>query len=135
MRTADLGMFPGLAVFVWAEFGLRGVVGVARHYGNSVADRRVVARHSVFSFAVRRVGSRRYGNLVAGRREVARHSVFSFAVRRVGSRRYGNSVAGCRVVARHSVFAIAVRRAISRRPVFSHKPKKTSRPTSSTLIK
>lgn len=73
MRTADLGMFPGLAVFVWAEFGLRGVVGVARHYGDSVADRREQARH--------------YGNSVADRRGVARHSVFAFAVRRAISRR------------------------------------------------
>ena len=93
-----------------------------------------MARHSVFSFAVRRVGSRRYGNLVAGRRVVARHSVFSFAVRRVGSRRYGNLVAGRRVVARHSVFSFAVRRVGSRRTAFSRElteNSKTSQPTSS----
>lgn len=66
-------MFPGLAVFVWAEFGLRGVVGVARHYGNSVADRREQAR--------------RYGNSFADCREVARRYAFAFAVRRASSRR------------------------------------------------
>ena len=45
VRTADLGIFLGRRFFVWVEFGLRGVVGVARHYGNSVADRREQARH------------------------------------------------------------------------------------------